>query len=150
MIKKFRALVVAVVMFFSFAACKPPESEQEKMESRIKQDYFDKFCSRGKGGYKIKDVSLGYYGTYNGYVVVTMRLETGELNLAMPIPVDIAGFEFLYNTNYYYLVWKDGQFLYDGQFRWSIAYEQGILSQDDIRQMYNICVSSRTNEEKLL
>ena len=149
--KKLVILGIAILMLISLAACEPPNGEEEEglnaQLSRIKRDYFEKFCANGQGGYTIEDVSLGYYGTYNGYAVVTMRLETGEtLGGRMSLPVDIAGFEFMLNPNYHYMLWKDGQFAgrYFEKFGenvwrsygWTAAYELGLLSQDDIRQIH--------------
>ena len=137
MFKKLTLIAVAVIMLLAvvgLAACEDTTNcgiytpLSLELELQIKQDYL--LAVRGaQGDITIEDVNLGYYGTYNGWIVVTLESFIGGMpTLGI---INIAGFIFEIPNRLRTLVWQDGQF-YD----WKIAYDQGILSRHDIRKIH--------------
>ena len=93
------------------------------MAGQIRWDYFNNYM---KGYFStIDNVWIkGYYGTYNGSVVVIMNSYPGPMTT---IDLIIDGIVFTYDATHPFLVWRDGQ-LYGLE----KAYDIGFLAREDI------------------
>ena len=120
----------------------PPATEPPATEAPTQPDYtrlsFDeamKLAYSVKYGYAVADLSLRYYGEYDGCHVAFV--DTPDDVPAVEREDEIAGFTFHYNNYQRLNVYKDGQIL-----TLTDAYAAGWLSDDAIAQLH----SAYTNE----
>ena len=121
-------------------AVEPKEGEMAKhshsdpridtqIEIRIRQDFAKRFPE--DSDITAKDIWVAfYYGTYNDNSVVVMNYKDNNMPPQM-IEIEVAGFEFWYNTGLAILVWGDGEFY--GILK---AYEDGLLTIGDIENAW--------------
>jgi hypothetical protein len=101
-------------------------------EKRILQEYFDAYVKPEDPGATVNDIWIaGYYGTYNGVVAVrfgdffgSAGVETEEV---------IASIRFIYPDPKPNYAWKDGSL-----YRLQKAYDLGLLTDDDIKNIHEI------------
>jgi len=99
------------------------------MEIRIRKDYINLL---GLDTHAMGDVYIHrYFGTFNNAVVIVLRNDDGTALGALPFNQTIAGFNFTMSHDYRYLVWVGDEF-----YTWLAAYILGILSKDDISEIY--------------
>ena len=116
------------------------EGLSAETEKRILQDYYDTFKIPVKD--KDKITICGYYGTYNGCVVVSFKTPYGAAGIAWG--ASIAGIWFVCgDLSKVPLVWKDGLFYTGDRDDGGLqkAYDLGLLTQDDLRniaELFNI------------
>ena len=120
----------------------PPENFNDTALGRqIRQDYFDKY---GSVFDTVNDYWIsGYYGTYGDCVVLIMSYIFPPAPIYREVDMIVGETLFRYNLySFWMVVWKEGKF-YEIRY----AYDQGLLTNEDIRSVAAHYYGNRVVEE---
>jgi len=110
---------------------KNPKNLSEETVQKIREDYLKSNPGLLKNeDFKLEDIKISaYFGTYNSCIV--MRITTRyHLYLTVMGTEEVAGYNFQYSSSARITVWRNGDF-----YRLDSLYEQGILTQHDIKDI---------------
>ena len=147
--RKYNFLIICLLFIFSYSlsGCGKTDnydnlSEEEiDIVEEIKNEYAKQYMKEqsplANGSWVFLD---RYYGEFDGaYVLRLYGRFWGVMDIIYK--VDIEEYEFFFN-NYEPLVYKDKKF-----YKIKEAYEQGVLTIDDIKELHNIMYPNKKTDE---
>ena len=133
MVKKLGITAFSFMIAFVCMICSGCGNElvlDVEIAKKIKQDYFQQV---NESDIVLEDVYVyKYYGTYNESVVVIMAIN----GFSPPPSIDriqVAEFEFMFNTGLHITVWRDS-FFYNLQ----NAYDGCLLTIENLQEIHNL------------
>lgn len=129
--------IVSVLSIVYFSSCTASDFKNDQgihwsaeLEYEIKRTYAQKYLNiSDESQFNISDVSMTYYGTYNGYEAV---LNTG-IGSAVITPLEVGGHLFKFSTSNIILMYKNGEFI-----EFDVAFREGKITQEDIDRLFTI------------
>lgn len=130
-------LITCVLSMLYFSSCTVSDlkNDQEihwsvELEYEIKLSYAQKYLHiSDESQFNISDVSMTYYGTYNGYEAV---LNTG-IGSTVITPKEVGGHLFKFSTSNIILMYRNGEFI-----EFDVAFKEGKITQEDIDRLFTI------------
>lgn len=127
-------LLVVCLCLACFCSCDINNEEttswSNELEYEIKKAYAETYYGlTDEREFDPEDISLAYYGTYNGYHAIE------NVGLGSPVIVrkEVGGCTFLFGTSHIILMYKYGEF-----FDFDAAFRDGKISQKDIEELHKV------------
>gem|GEM_PF-2210208 len=107
---------------------KNPATLSAAQEKKIKEEWVSGY-SNPEPQNTVDEVSIRYYGAYNGYIALRM-FDNYYLYPQQVVDLNIGGVIFHDLSGSSVLLWHSGSFIYLGS-----AYEQGLITQTDLKDI---------------